>query len=62
MTTDDGRTTGYTRGHSFDHLTGRQNIAVNLWYSPLWDKDFPCRRCRPRLSPRYRDALARHGL
>ena len=25
-------------------------MAVNQWFAPFWDKDFPCRRCRPRPS------------
>jgi len=33
-------------------ISGR-NIAVNFWYSPVLDKDFPCRTCKQFVSDKY---------
>lgn len=31
----------------------RRNIAVNFWYRPFLDKEFPCPSCRHFVSPHY---------
>jgi len=36
------------------------NVAVNMWFKPVFDKEFPCRKCRPFLSWReYPDVVRR---
>jgi len=40
----------------------QRNIAVNYWFKPVLDKEFPCRECRVHPSPAYYDLLMRvHG-
>jgi len=36
-----------------------RNIAVNYWYTPVLDKEFPCAGCRLYVNPRYYDELSR---
>ena len=36
------------------------NMAINFWFSPLFDKKFPCASCRKQLSGNYRDVLLSH--
>lgn len=33
------------------------NLAVNHWFAPLYDKEFPCATCRKKLNPVYRQQL-----
>ena len=33
------------------------NLAVNHWFAPLYDKEFPCATCRKKLNPAYRKQL-----
>ena len=33
------------------------NLAVNHWFAPLYDKEFPCATCRKKLNPAYRQQL-----
>ena len=33
------------------------NIAVNFWYQPFFDKEFPCQECPLVINPAYRDLL-----
>jgi len=30
-----------------------RNIAVNYWYTPFYDKEFPCKNCRLFVNPHY---------
>ena len=38
-----------------------RNIAVNWWFAPVWDKEFPCQECRPALSRTYDEYIECEG-
>lgn len=33
------------------------NLAVNHWFTPLFNKEFPCSQCRKQFNTAYRDVL-----
>eukprot|EP01041_Mallomonas_annulata_P007663 gene7664-15684_t len=35
------------------------NVALNMWYEPLFEKEFPCAHCRKRFNGKYRDVAQR---
>lgn len=35
----------------------RLNVALNYWFAPLYEKEFPCAECRKQLNPLYRHVL-----
>lgn len=35
----------------------RVNVAVNFWFAPLFDKEFPCSTCRKTFNPKYRAVI-----
>lgn len=37
-----------------------RNCAVNSWFEPFWDKEFPCAECRPTVNRAYDDILLHH--
>jgi len=53
--------------HSFPHTSTHKiekstrnlqlNVALNYWFAPLYDKEFPCAKCRKKLNPQYRHIL-----
>jgi hypothetical protein len=38
----------------------RLNVAVNYWFAPLFEKEFPCAECRKKINvEEYGDVLQR---
>jgi hypothetical protein len=46
------------RPHTDDDMI-RLNVALNYWFAPLFDKQFPCAECRKHLNPLYNDVVSR---
>lgn len=35
------------------------NVAINFWYAPLYEKEFPCKECKKKINRKYFSVLKR---
>ncbi|KAJ8023648.1 JmjC domain-containing protein 7 [Holothuria leucospilota] len=42
---------------SYPNITEGRNLAVNFWYEPFLQKEFPCQECKLDVNPKYRHLL-----
>ncbi|XP_062579998.1 bifunctional peptidase and (3S)-lysyl hydroxylase Jmjd7-like [Saccostrea cucullata] len=42
---------------SFPNITAGRNLAVNFWYEPFLNRDYPCPECQLDVNPKYRHLL-----
>ena len=43
---------------SYPHEKDRRNLAVNFWYEPFFNKEYPCPECKMDVNPYYEHLLS----